>query len=96
MEGMSIGELWGRLQAGFANLGDRIPEILSDPRAYPREAMLLAAIAALVLILLVLAVYAAVGVVSAAYERRKAGLKVTKRHRFGGAAAAVSIVGPRA
>jgi hypothetical protein len=73
-------------------MGERLPEILSDPRAYPREAMLLAAIAALLLILLILAVYVIIGAASAAHERRKAGLRVSKRYRFGGLAAALSIV----
>jgi hypothetical protein len=93
MDGMSIAELWERLRAGYASVGERLPEILSDPRAYPREAMLVAAIAALLLILVILMSYAVVGAVSASHERRKAGLKVTKRHRFAGLAAAVSIAG---
>jgi len=42
-----------RLAAGFGELSSRVPLIMENPRAYPREAMVLVLIAALALLLLV-------------------------------------------
>lgn len=44
-----------RVVAGFALLSDRVPRILSDPRGYPRETMVLAIILSVLLLLLVIA-----------------------------------------
>ncbi len=42
-----IFDIQDRLGAGLGSITDRIPTILADPRAYPREAMILAAIVGL-------------------------------------------------
>jgi hypothetical protein len=46
-------EIFARMSGGLPGIRRLIPEVLADPRAHPREAMLLALIAALVLIFLV-------------------------------------------
>lgn len=73
----TLQEITARLLAGVGALADRMPLILGDPRAYPRESMLLAAIAALVLLLTVLGVYVGYGLVAAAVERRRLGVRRT-------------------
>lgn len=69
-----------RLLSGLFALTDRLPAILADPRAYPREAMLIAAIAALVLVLVVLSVLVIIDVVRSRERRRNLGVR--RRYRW--------------
>ena len=68
-----------RISSGFGSMASQLPEIIADPRAYPREAMLLAAIVALALLLLILAVIVVADVVTSAGQRRRLNVCCFKR-----------------
>lgn len=73
----SIDETLRRIAAGARAVSAAVPRVLDDPRAYPREAMLLAAMVGLVVLL---AVLAAVSVADAVRTRRARGaLRVHRR-----------------
>lgn len=74
----AVSEFFRRLSTGASQLTERIPLVLSEPRAYPREAMLLAAIAALGLVVLLLIGFAAQDAIAAAIQRRRLGLRVRR------------------
>jgi hypothetical protein len=75
----TILQIQDRLAAGVALITERLPAILANPRAYPREAMLLAAIAALAVLMIVLLVVVVFDITSAARARRKLGVKRRSR-----------------
>jgi len=58
MSGDAIRDFLERLHTGISRLLEQLPVVVSDPRAYPREAMLLAVIVVLLLLLVVIAVLA--------------------------------------
>lgn len=74
---MSAQEFFDRLARGYQGLSERVPRVLEDPRAYPRETMLLAVIAAVLLLFVVLLVIIAADVVRAGRSRRR--LRVRRR-----------------
>lgn len=48
------GSVFERIKTGFGSFSESVPRIVSEPREYPREAMLLAVIAGLAIVLVVL------------------------------------------
>ena len=72
-------DIQDRMGAGLSSMAERIPTILADPRAYPREAMLLAAIVGLGVLLLVLLGVVIFDFASAAQKRRRLGVKRENR-----------------
>lgn len=68
---MSLAQFLERLGRGLFLVRERIPQILSEPRAHSREAMILALIAALGLVLVVLAAVAVASAISGARARRR-------------------------
>jgi hypothetical protein len=70
-----------RFRQGVEALGPLLPRILEDPRSYPREAMVLAAIVALLALTLVFVIYAIYDAVQAARTRRRDGLVVKRKDR---------------
>lgn len=62
-----------RVGAGWASLAESIPRIMSDPRAYPREAMLLAVIAGLLVIFVSLSLMTLVDWLQQRRFRRRTG-----------------------
>lgn len=85
-----------RLGAGFALLGDRLPKILADPRAYPRETMVLALIVAVTLLIIALVVVTAMGVVRDSAERARLRVRrrpgLTRRRLFIGSALVLLVL----
>lgn len=53
---MNFAEYMDRLERGFRALSNQLPLILDDPRAYPRETMVLALIAAIALLIVAVSV----------------------------------------
>lgn len=81
-----------RLGKGFGLLGQQLPRILHDPRAYPRESMLMALMALLLLVLVGLMGFALFDAIVTAWERRRMGLHATKRGRLRRLAAAGTVL----
>ena len=71
-----------QIETGLAAIRERIPDVLADPRGYPQESMLLAAIAGLVLILSVLFVIALIDITRGMVRKRRLGLRVNHRIRI--------------
>lgn len=65
---------------GIALFWERVPDVLHDPRAYPREAMTLAVTAALAVVLLMLAVLLVMSIVGDIRKRRR--LRARRRPEF--------------
>ena len=87
-----INDIMFRIESGLAMIRERVPDVLADPRAYPQESMLLAAIVGLVLILAVLFVIALIDIIRGFVRRRRLGLRVNHRIRMQVIAVAVLIV----
>ncbi|PKQ17163.1 MAG: hypothetical protein CVT67_01610 [Actinobacteria bacterium HGW-Actinobacteria-7] len=71
-----------RILAGWRALSTQLPKIAEDPRAYPRESMLIAAVVALGFMLLVLAFFAIADGVNAAAARRRLGFDPRRARRL--------------
>jgi hypothetical protein len=74
--------LYQRIVLGAQSTGEFVPRILEDPRAYPREVMLLAVAAALLLLLIVMAVYLTLDYIKYREERRRIGVRATHAKTF--------------
>lgn len=71
-----------RILAGWRALSSQLPKIAEDPRAYPRESMLIAAVVALAFMLVVLGFFAIVDSVNAAAARRRLGFDPRRARRL--------------
>ena len=81
-----------RIIQGFNTLLDRAPGAFANPRAYPQEAIVIAASVALALVLLVLMVLVAIDTIGRHISRRRQGLRVRRSGYVGlGRAAAVFV-----
>lgn len=87
----SVLELIARLRAGIAAVSHHLPKILADPRAYPRESMLIAFIAVLLLVFFVLIFFAVLDSVRDWGRRKELGLRVRRRRGWMGIPIAVGI-----
>jgi hypothetical protein len=84
-------DIQDRIAAGIGSMAERVPTILADPRAYPRESMLLAAIIGLGVLLLVLLGVVIFDLISA--SRRRSRLGVKRAGRWGLVLALVGALG---
>ena len=75
----AIARISEQLAQGTRALAERLPVILADPRAYPREAMLIAAIAALAVVLALLVGIVIVDLIKVRRRRRRLGVKRRSR-----------------
>ncbi len=73
---------WERVLAGWRAMATQLPKIAEDPRAYPRESMLIAAVIALAFMLVVLAFFVIADGVNAAAARRRLGFDPGRARRF--------------
>ncbi|MBI5231305.1 MAG: hypothetical protein HY876_03970 [Coriobacteriales bacterium] len=71
--------LSGRLSAGWQTTAENIPAILRNPRGYPTEAMVLAAIVAVAIVLLAMLWLLLSDAAKHAQERRKPGLRSKRK-----------------
>lgn len=77
-----------RMLGGIRRLSTQIPSILREPRAYPREAMIMAVAAVLAVLIVVLLSFVLYDAIVEARGKRRLGLRVRRRlrPRVGGAA----------
>jgi len=92
MNAESLRELIQRLQQGLPALQQQIPRVLADPRAYSREAMLLALIAVLLLLFVVFIFFALMDTVRELARRRSAAPRLKRRDLWARIAIAVACV----
>lgn len=88
-------EITRRIAGGASALSRVVPSVLADPRAYPREAMLLAAVAGLSVLLVVLLTMTVVDSVRTGFTRRRLGVHKRASARLLGlavASAAIAVV----
>ncbi len=71
-----------RASAGLATLRDTLPLIIKNPRAYPRESMIMAVAAMLVLVLLMLVVFVIIGIVQDLMRHRQLGVRTRSGETF--------------
>lgn len=89
MNADTLRDLGTQLSAGLAGLQQQLPHVIADPRAYPRESMLLALIAVMLLLALVFLFFAVVDTIREFARRRLAKVNVRRNDRW----ARWSIVG---
>ncbi len=70
-----ITDISQQVSEGVSTLGERLPLILSDPKAYPREAMIIAVLVGLLLILLALLTAVVADALGARADRRRLGVR---------------------
>lgn len=97
-----LSDIGERIVDGAAAAGSQLPRILNDPRGYPRDAMILAAVAALALIVIVLIIMAFIDARQAVIRHRALGSPRRRYSRlwlialatFVGGAALVTLLMP--
>ncbi len=72
---MNLVDILEQLAEGLALMGDRLPKIIADPRAYPRETMVFALILSVALVTITLLVFALAGLARARAERVRLGVR---------------------
>jgi len=77
-----IADIILRVRSGLLVFQQQIPRIIEDPRAYPREAMLLAVLVVLVGVFIILVLYAMWEAYLDQRERRRLGVRVRKVRRW--------------
>lgn len=87
-----IADIVIRVRYGVLAVQEQVPKIVEDPRAYPREAMLLAALAVLIAIFVVLVLFAMWEAYLDQRERRRLGVRVRRVQRWRTPASAFVIV----
>ena len=93
MDQIDFNLLYERIMLGAKSTSEFIPRILEDPRAYPREVMLLAVAAALLLLLVVMAVYLVLDYIKYRAERKRIGVRATHAKTFARWAVISIIIG---
>ncbi|MBU4556681.1 MAG: hypothetical protein KJ747_07405 [Actinobacteria bacterium] len=88
----SLRDLGDRLSAGLAGLRQQLPHVIADPRAYPRESMLLALIAVMLLLALVFLFFAVIDSIREFARRRSAKVSVRRKDRWARAVIVAAIV----
>lgn len=85
-------EVIDRLLAGWRAVQSQVPKVLEDPRGYPRESMLLAALVALLFMVVLFAAFAIQDGIRAAIVRRRLGVHPNRSRRLRIAQVALAVL----